>query len=119
MKRYLTLLSVAMFILLNITTVLAVGESTIPQRKISTQATTETSTFIATIVKIDAATNTVVLKDQSGKLWEFVINPTSGIDLSTYKVGDKVTATVGAVAATGGPTLRARISKTELIKLQK
>jgi hypothetical protein len=119
MKRYLALLTVLIVIFLNITTVFAVGESTVPQRKISTQATTETSTFTATIVKIDAATNTVVLRDQSGKLWEFIIGPKSGIDLSAYKVGDKVTATVGAVAATDGPTLRARISKTELIKLQK
>jgi hypothetical protein len=118
-KRYLILLSVVMVIFLNITTVFAVGESDMPQRKISTQATTETSTFTATIVKIDAATNTIVLKDQSGKIWAFVIDPKYGIDLSAYKVGDKVTSTVGAVAATEGPTLRARISKQELIKLQK
>jgi hypothetical protein len=118
MKRYLTFLSVMMFIFLNITTVSAVDEPAIPQRKISTQATAETSTFTATIVKIDTATNTVVLKDRSGKVWEFVVDPKYGIDLSKYKVGDKVTATVGAVAATEGPALRARISKQELIKLQ-
>lgn len=118
MNKYLTSLSVVMIILFNITTVFAVGESTIPQRKINPQATTETSTFTATIVKIDIATNTIVLKDRSGKLWEFVIDPKYGIDLSQYKIGDKVTATVGAVASTGGPTLRAKISKQELLKLQ-
>jgi hypothetical protein len=118
MKRYFMFLSVVMVIFLNIPNVSAVGESDIPQHKINTQAVTENSSFTAWIVKIDIATNTVVLKDRGGKVWEFVVDPKYGIDLRKYKVGDKVTATVGAVAATEGPTLRARISKQELIRLQ-
>lgn len=54
---------------------------------------TQTTTLTGTIVKLNAALGNVVIKDQSGKLWELAVPSQSGIDLSPYKVGDGVTAT--------------------------
>jgi hypothetical protein len=73
----------------------------------------------ATIVKIDVSAGLIVLKDGKGKIWEFTVDPKSGIDLTQYAVGDVVTATFSVPPASGDKTPRARISKQELIKLQK
>jgi hypothetical protein len=74
------------------------------------------TTLTVTIVKIDLSTKTVTLKDQSGKLYVFVVNA-QVIDLSKFKAGQTVTATVSTSIITDKVT-RARISKTQLIKLQ-
>jgi hypothetical protein len=76
------------------------------------------TTLTGTIVKIDTATGTVVIKDQYGKLWEILVPPESGINLSQYRVGDKVQATFEYYTPPGSKVTRARISKTQLIKLQ-
>ena len=81
------------------------------------QVTNPETTITVTIVKIDLSTKTVVLKDQNGKIYTFVLGPDSTIDLSKYKVGDKVTASLTTITITDKVT-RARISKTQLIKLQ-
>jgi hypothetical protein len=89
----------------------------LPQSKM-TQSSSQTSTLSGTIVKIDMTNGIVVIKDQNGKLWEFNVSPQAGIDLSRYKVGDTVTATVASAPSSGDKVTRARISKTQLIKLQ-
>lgn len=76
------------------------------------------TTVTGTIVKIDATTRTVVIKDQSGKLWDISVPPESGINLNQYHVGDKVRATLEYYTPPGGKVARARISKAQLIKLQ-
>ena len=78
---------------------------------------TSTTTVKVTIVRINLSTNTVVLKDANGKVYEFTVDPKYNIDLSKFKVGDTVTATISTPDTTEKVT-RARISKQELIKLQ-
>ncbi len=74
------------------------------------------TTVTVTIIKIDLPANSVTLKDESGKLWSFVVDPQL-IDLRRYRVGQKVTATISTTYITDRVT-RARISKMQLIKLQ-
>jgi hypothetical protein len=83
-------------------------------------ATTETVTVTVTIIKLDAAARTVSVRDKDQKIWDFVVAPEAGIDLARYKVGDIVTATITITTEPpANPQTRARISKQELIKLQK
>jgi len=74
------------------------------------------TTLTVTVVKIDLANKTVTLKDQSGKLYVFVVDPLV-IDLRKFRVGQTVTATISTTFITNKVT-RARITKTQLIKLQ-
>lgn len=120
MKKYVILLFVTtLFFTLATPQASAAGEPNLLQQTRITQTFSQTTTVSGTIVKLDAAAGSVVIKDQSGKLWEFVVTPQAGIDLSKYKVGDAVTATVTNVPTSGDKVTRARISKQELIKLQK
>jgi hypothetical protein len=75
------------------------------------------TTITVTIVKIDTSTRTVTLKDQNGKIYVFVLDSNSTIDLSKFKVGQTVTASISTTYLTDKVT-RARITKTQLIKLQ-
>jgi hypothetical protein len=79
----------------------------------------KTVTVTATIVKIDYRTGIVVLKDKSGKTYEVTVAAKSGINLRLFKVGDTVEATLAYVTGADTPAMRARISKQELIRLQK
>jgi hypothetical protein len=82
--------------------------------------TTQTVTVTVTIIKIDAAAHTISVRDRNEKVWDFVVTPQSGIDLTRYKVGDTVTATIATTTeAPTNPQMRAKISKQELIRLQK
>jgi hypothetical protein len=74
------------------------------------------TTVTVTIVKIELSTKTVTLKDGSGKLYVFVVDP-QVIDLSKFKVGQTVKATISTTVITNRVT-RARITKTQLMKLQ-
>ena len=122
MKRYLVLFAVAAVVaMLSLPTAsIALEPQTVP-RKTATpppEAAPLITTFPAIIVSIDLAANTIVVKDRNGKLWNFVVDPKYGIDLSQYKVGAKVTATVATPAPSGNPETRARMSKSQLVKLQ-
>jgi len=75
-----------------------------------------TTTVQVTITAINLATNTITLKDQNGKIYVFTVDPLK-IDLKKYKVGQTITATISTLVTTDKVT-RARISKTQLIKLQ-
>lgn len=68
------------------------------------------------IVKIDLTANSITLRDGSGKLWIFVVDP-QYFDLSRFKVGQKATATISRTLVNDNVT-RARITKMQLIKLQ-
>lgn len=74
------------------------------------------TTVTVTIVRIDLPANSITLKDGSDKLWNFVVDPQL-IDLRRYKVGQKLTATISTKFITDKVT-RARITKTQLIRLQ-
>jgi len=80
---------------------------------------TKTVTVTATIVKIDYRTGLVGLKDKAGKAYETTVAAKSRIDLHIFKAGDTVEATIAYVSASDSSGARARISKTELIRLQK
>jgi len=69
-----------------------------------------------TITAIDLQTNTITLKDQRGKIYVFTVDPAK-IDLKKYKVGQTFTATI-ATTVTTNQLNRARISKTQLLRLQ-
>jgi hypothetical protein len=74
------------------------------------------TTVTVTITKIVLSSNSITLKDGSGKLWNFTVDPQL-IDLRRFKVGQSLTATISNTWFTDKVT-RARITKTQLIKLQ-
>lgn len=80
---------------------------------------THTVTVTAKIIAIDYRTGFVGLKDKAGKVYEVTVAEKSGIDLHSFKVGETVQATIAYVSVSGNSGARARISKTELIRLQK
>jgi hypothetical protein len=67
------------------------------------------------IVKIELATNTVVVSNS--EIDTFVVNP-QYVDLKQFQVGTRVTATLKVTTTTDRLSL-AKTSKTQLIKLQK
>jgi hypothetical protein len=116
MKKYLTFLLAAIVLSISAASFSSSTGIKCPASELL-QTTSQEVTITVTIVKIDLTTKTVVLKDPAGKLYTFVLDAQSTIDLSKYKVGDKVTATVKNLVTTDNVT-RARITKTQLIKLQ-
>ena len=84
-------------------------------RKYSSSTTTRTVS--ATIVKIDAVAEVIVLENRQGKRWELSVPERSGIDLGRYRVGDRVTATFANVVwSTSAP--RTKTKTHELLKLE-
>jgi Cu/Ag efflux protein CusF len=79
-------------------------------------AAQNTTTITVTITAIDLTANKITLKDQNRKIYVFVVDPQT-IDLKKYKVGDTFTATISTTVTTDKVT-RARITKTQLMKLQ-
>lgn len=75
-----------------------------------------TGTITVTLTAMDLAANKVTLKDQNGKIYIFVVDPQS-IDLRKCKVGETYTATI-TTTVTSDKVTRARITKSQLIKLQ-
>jgi hypothetical protein len=92
------------------------GNPTIPGTETAFSTDQTTSTITVTITAIDLAANKITVKDQNGKIYVFVVDPKS-IDLRKFKVGDTYTATISTTVTTDKVT-RARITKTQLIKLQ-
>jgi hypothetical protein len=106
------LLAAAVFLAAVVLPALAAGDLS---RKYS--STTTTRTVTATIVKIDAAAEVIVLENRQGKRWEVTVPGRSGIDLGRYRVGDKVTATfANVVSSTSAP--RTKTKTHELLKLE-
>ena len=106
------LLAAAVFLAAVVSPALAAGDLS---RKYS--STTPTRTVTATIVKIDAAAEAIVLENRQGKRWEVTVPGRSGIDLGRYRVGDKVTATfANVVSSTSAP--RTKTKTHELLKLE-
>jgi hypothetical protein len=73
------------------------------------------TTLTVTIVKIDLPEKTITLKDKDGKIYVFVLDSNSTIDLSQYKVGQTLTATISTTIINnkGGGTTK----NYDLIKL--
>ena len=106
------LLAAAVFLAVAVSPAFAAGDLS---RKYS--STTTTRTVTATIVKIDAAAEVIVLENRQGKRWEVTVPGRSGIDLGRYRVGDKVTATfANVVSSTSAP--RTKTKTHELLKLE-
>jgi hypothetical protein len=76
----------------------------------------DTLSMKVTITKTDITTNTIVLKDQTGKIYTFVVDSSLGIDLSKLKVGLVYTGTIVTTSSTNKTTRS--IIKRRLIKLQ-
>jgi hypothetical protein len=106
------LLAAAMFLAAVVSPAYAAGDLS---RKYS--STTTTRTVTATIMKIDAAAEAIVLENRQGRRWELTVPERSGIDLGRYRVGDRVTATfANAVSSTSAP--RTKTKTHELLKLE-
>lgn len=75
----------------------------------------QTITETMKVVKTELATNTIVVSNSENHT--FIIDPRT-IDLRKFQVGDKVTATL-QVTTTIDRISKTRISKTQLLKLQK
>ncbi len=106
------LLAAAMFLAAVVSPVNAAGDLS---RKYS--STTTTRTVTATIMKIDAAAEAIVLENRQGRRWELTVPERSGIDLGRYRVGDRVTATfANVVSSTSAP--RTKTKTHELLKLE-
>jgi hypothetical protein len=112
MSTFVRLLVAAAVLAASIAPCLAVGGL---RQSYSSKASTRTVT--ATIVKIDAAAEMIVLENRQGKRWELTVPERSGIDLGRYRVGDRVTATfANVVSSTSAP--RTKIKTHELLKLE-
>jgi hypothetical protein len=75
----------------------------------------QTITETMKVVKTELSTNTIVVSNSY--IHTFIIDP-SAIDLRRFQVGEKVTATL-QVTTTIDRITKARISKTQLVKLVK
>ncbi|HPT30927.1 MAG TPA: hypothetical protein PLW67_03765 [Prolixibacteraceae bacterium] len=92
------------------------GFTTLHGTTVSYSGDESTTTVQVTVTAINLATNTITLKDRSGKIYVFTVDPTK-IDLKKYKVGQTFTATI-ATSTTTNQVTRARITKADLLKLQ-
>lgn len=52
-------------------------------------------TVAGTIVRLDAAEGAFTLQDSAGVSWRYKAAPDAGIDLAAFRVGDRVTVTIG------------------------
>jgi hypothetical protein len=78
--------------------------------------TEDTLSVQATVTKIDNISRTIVLKDQTGKIYTFVVETSQRIDLTKLKVGQTYTGTIVTNSSTDKTTRT--IIKRRLIKLQ-
>jgi hypothetical protein len=83
---------------------------------IAMPVTEDTLSMKVTITKIDITTHTIVCKDQTGKIYTFVVETSERIDLTKLKVGLTYTGTIGTTSITDRTTRT--IIKRRLIKLQ-
>jgi len=112
MSTFARLLVAAVFLAAVVSPAYAAGDLS---RKYSSSTTTRTVS--ATIVKIDAVAEVIVLENRQGKRWELSVPERSGIDLGRYRVGDRVTATfANVVSSTSAP--RTKTKTHELLKLE-
>jgi hypothetical protein len=51
-------------------------------------------TVMGTIVRIDAHAGTITVKDAAGAAWSYKVDPDAGIDLGTFREGDRVTVSI-------------------------
>ncbi len=105
-------LAAALFLAAVVSPAYAAGDLS---RKYSSSTTTRSVS--ATIVKIDAEAEVIVLENRQGKRWELTVPERSGVDLGRYRVGDRVTATfANVVSSTSVPRTKTRTH--ELLKLE-
>jgi hypothetical protein len=54
----------------------------------------EGRTVTGTIVRIDAHAGTFTVKDAAGAAWSYKVEPGAGIDLGSFREGDRVAVTI-------------------------
>ena len=58
-------------------------------------ALAEERTVVGTVVKLDTMDRTLTVKDGKGVPWNYQVDRDAGIDLGEFKMGDRVTVTIG------------------------
>jgi len=58
-------------------------------------AVAEERTVEGTIVRLDPAGGVLVVRDVAGASWSYKVEDEAGIDLSAFRVGDRVRVTIG------------------------
>ena len=55
----------------------------------------EGRTVTGTIVRVDPGAGTFTLKDAAGAAWNYKVEPDAGIDLGSFREGDRIAVTIG------------------------
>jgi hypothetical protein len=58
-------------------------------------AAAEERTVVGTIVRVDPAGGSLVVRDAAGASWSYKVEADAGIDLSAFRPGDRVKVTIG------------------------
>jgi hypothetical protein len=57
-------------------------------------AAAEERTVIGTIVRLDPSGGTLVVRDAAGASWSYKVEDDAGIDLSAFRIGDRVKVSI-------------------------
>ena len=58
-------------------------------------AAAEKRTVVGTIVGLDPAEGVLAVRDAAGASWSYKVEPDAGIDLSGFRLGDRVKVSIG------------------------
>ena len=58
-------------------------------------AAAEERTVVGTIVGLDPAEGALAVRDAAGASWSYKVEPDAGIDLSGFRLGDRVKVSIG------------------------
>jgi len=58
-------------------------------------AAAEERTVVGTIVRLDPAGGVLVVRDAAGASWSYKVEDDAGIDLSAFRIGDRVKVSIG------------------------
>lgn len=58
-------------------------------------AVAEERTVVGTIVRLEPAGGVLVVRDAAGASWSYKVEDDAGIDLSAFRVGDRIKVTIG------------------------
>ena len=75
----------------------------------------EGRTVTGTIVRIDAGAGTFTVKDAAGAAWSYKVEPDAGIDLGTFREGDRVSVTIARATPLNMNTAADRVRKGDRV----
>lgn len=58
-------------------------------------AAAEERTVVGTIVRLDPAEGVLVVREAAGASWSYKVDADAGIDLSAFRLGDRVKVSIG------------------------